>query len=150
MSYCINSFFLSNALVSILNFALLPASGVNNYGREFGPSNGRCWIGIAAQGLTGTGRWMLGPIRLRLAGAGADGMVADEEEDADETATRSHEGHIVRVVGGFMCMYSCGDNFNALSSCTSFCNLLFSSVRFSQHLFKYSQSTSVCFNLVLH
>lgn len=30
--------------------------------------------------------------------------VADEEEDVDETATRSHEGHIVRVVGGFMCI----------------------------------------------
>lgn len=26
----------------------------------------------------------------------------EDEEDVDET--RSHEGHIVRVVGGFMCM----------------------------------------------
>lgn len=41
---------------------------------------------------------------------------ADADDDDDETATRSHEGHMVRVVGGFMCMYSCGDSFNALSS----------------------------------
>jgi len=46
-------------------------------------------------------------------------------------------------------MYICGDDFNALSSWTSFSNLLFSWVRSSQHLFKISQSTSVCFNLVL-
>lgn len=32
-------------------------------------------------------------------GAGA----AEDDEDED-TATLSHEGHIVRVVGGFMCM----------------------------------------------
>ena len=54
--------------------------------------------------MTGIGRWMVGPTGLRLAGGRAEGMVADEEEDADETATRSHEGHIVRVVGGFICM----------------------------------------------
>jgi len=36
-------------------------------------------------------------------GGGTEGKEADED-DADETATRSHEGHIVRVVGGFMCM----------------------------------------------
>lgn len=47
---------------------------------------------------------MVGPAGLRLAGGGAEGMVADEEKDVDETATRSHEGHIVRVVGGFMFM----------------------------------------------
>lgn len=41
------------------------------------------------------------PNGLRLAGAGVEGVEADEEED---TATRSHEGHIVRVVGGFMFM----------------------------------------------
>lgn len=42
------------------------------------------------------------PNGLRLAGAGAEGAEADEEEE--DTATRSHEGHIVRVVGGFMFM----------------------------------------------
>lgn len=47
---------------------------------------------------------MLGPAGLRLARAWAEGMVADEAEDVDETATRSQAGHIVRVVGGFMCM----------------------------------------------
>jgi len=82
------------------SFSLPPQPGVIiNYGRE------RRWIDIAAQGLTGTGRWMVGPNGLWLAGGGGtEGRVADEEEDADETATRSQEGHIVRVVGGLVCM----------------------------------------------
>jgi len=63
-------------------------------------------------------------------------------------ATRSQEGHMVRVVAG-SCLKKGSQVFKALSSCSSFCNLLFSSVRLSQHLFKYSQSTSVCFNFVL-
>ena len=88
-----------NVLASILIFALPPQPGVViNYG------GGRRWIDIAAQGLTGTGRRMVGPNGLWLAGGGGtEGKEADED-DADETATRSHEGHIVRVVGGFMCM----------------------------------------------
>lgn len=56
---------------------------------------------IDAQGLTGVGRWTLGPDGLAEAEGGA---AAADEEDADDTATRSHEGHIVRVVGGFICM----------------------------------------------
>lgn len=45
-----------------------------------------------------------------------EAAVAATDENDDETATRSHEGHMVRVVGGFMCMYCWGDSFNALSS----------------------------------
>lgn len=99
---------------------------------------------IAAHGLLrGTGAWWWCE-REALA------PVTDEEAADDDTATRSHWGHIVRVVGGLMFMYNCGESFNALSSLTSFCKRLFSSVRFSQQRFKYSQSTSVCFNLVLN
>ncbi|KAJ6404781.1 hypothetical protein OIU84_012867 [Salix udensis] len=36
-------------------------------------------------------------------GARAEDTAAAEDEDADET-TRLHEGHMVRVVGGFTCM----------------------------------------------
>ncbi|KAH0882317.1 hypothetical protein HID58_058413 [Brassica napus] len=64
------------------------------------------------------------------------GGAATAEEEAE---TRSQEGHM-----------RFGDSFNALSPDTSFCNLRFSSVRLSQHLFKYSQSTSVCFSFVLN
>jgi hypothetical protein len=42
-----------------------------------------------------------------------------------------------------------GEPLRALNSCNSFCSLRFSSVRFSQYLFSISQSTSVCFSLVL-
>jgi hypothetical protein len=54
----------------------------------------------------GTGRWMLGPIgwRIEPVGATAEEVAAEDEEEEDETATRSHEGHMVSVVGGFMCM----------------------------------------------
>ena len=49
---------------------------------------------------------MFGPNRLELLAPAAAkwAVVAEEEDVADETATRSHEGHIVRVVGGFICM----------------------------------------------
>jgi hypothetical protein len=49
----------------------------------------------------GTGRcgW-----RVEAVGARAEDAAAAEDDEADETATRSHEGHMVRVVGGFMCM----------------------------------------------
>ncbi len=40
-------------------------------------------------------------------------------------------------------------SLSALNSCNSFCSLRFSSLKFSQHLFSTSQSTSVCFSLVL-
>lgn len=43
----------------------------------------------------GTERWELGPV---VAAA------EDAEDDEEETATRSQDGHIVRVVGGVMCM----------------------------------------------
>jgi hypothetical protein len=83
-------------------------------------------------------------------GAAGDGATP-HADGAELLETRSQEGHRMRVVGGAMCMYTCGESsFRALSSCTSFCNRLFSSVKFSQHLFRNSQSTSVCFNFVLH
>jgi hypothetical protein len=93
-----------------------------------------------------------------LIGMGVHGMFAAAREGATPHAdgaelweTCSQEGHKMRVVGGAMCMYACGESsFRALSSCTSFCNRLFSSVKFSQHRFRNSQSTSVCFNFVLH
>lgn len=53
-------------------------------------------------------------LRLLDVAATAEWTVA-VEEDAKEWV-RSQEGHIVRVVGGFICMYICGDNFSALSS----------------------------------
>ena len=67
---------------------------------------------------------------------------------ADEDLEKcSHEGHMVRVVGG---MENCGDSLNALNSWTSFFSFAFSSVRAWKYLFRNSQSISVCFNLVLH
>lgn len=60
----------------------------------------------------------------------------------------SQEGHMVRVAAG-SCMYKGCASFSAFSSCSSFCSLLFSSVSDSQHFFKNSQSTSVCFSFVL-
>lgn len=68
---------------------------------------------------------------------------------AAAAATRSQEGHMVRVVAG-SCMQNGFEELRALNSCNSLCSLLFSSVKLSQILFKYSQSTSVCFNLVLN
>ncbi len=41
-------------------------------------------------------------------------------------------------------------DLTAFSSCSSFCSLRFSRARQSQHRFRRSQSTSVCFSLVLH
>ena len=77
------------------------------------------------------------------------GLVAGGvDEDPEAGATRSHEGHMVRVVAG-RCMKKGWEVFKARSSWSSFCSLLFSSVNVSQHLFKYSQSTSVCFSFVL-
>jgi len=48
----------------------------------------------------GTGRCGWG---VEAIGARAEDTTAAEDDDADET-TRLHEGHMVRVVGGFMCM----------------------------------------------
>ena len=49
--------------------------------------------------LTGM-RWRAMPM------AAAEGAVVEAaaEDGGGRTATRSHEGHMVRVVGGFMCM----------------------------------------------
>lgn len=49
--------------------------------------------------MPGTAGWRFGAV-----GVGTD--EAALEDDEDETATRSHEGHMVSVVGGLMCMYS--------------------------------------------
>lgn len=72
----------------------------NYHELEAGASKVRWWIGIAAQGLMGTGRCGWG---VEAIGARAEDTTAAEDDDADET-TRLHEGHMVRVVGGFMCM----------------------------------------------
>lgn len=62
----------------------------------------------------------------------------------------SHDVHIVSVAAFWIWMYNGdGPTFNDRSSCSSFFNLLFSSLKLSQHFFKNSQSTSVCFSLVL-
>lgn len=58
-----------------------------------GPGIGmdRCWCGPNAKCV--------------VAACGAevgDGEGAEDEEEV--TATRSHDGHMVRVVGGFICM----------------------------------------------
>lgn len=53
----------------------------------------------------GTGLWTRGATRWRLGPTGA--ATVEEEggvEEEEETATRSHEGHMVSVVGGFICM----------------------------------------------
>lgn len=61
-----------------------------------------------------------------------------------------HDVHIVSVAAFWIWMYNGdGATFNDRSSCSSFFNLLFSSPKLSQHFFKNSQSTSVCFSLVL-
>lgn len=51
---------------------------------------------VGAHGLMGIGRWWVGPIWWDLA------STVDVEEGG--TPTRSHEGHMVRVVGGVICM----------------------------------------------
>lgn len=53
---------------------------------------------VVTHGLMGTGRWWVGPIWRDRWSMGGDGA-----EDGG-TATRSHEGHMVRVVGGVICM----------------------------------------------
>lgn len=50
----------------------------------------------------GTGCWALGNTWGRVGPIGE--AVEEVTADEDETATRSHEGHMVRVVGGYMCM----------------------------------------------
>ena len=50
---------------------------------------GRWGMGVAvAQGLIGMGRW----------------WERASDEEGGGTATRSHDGHMVRVVGGVICM----------------------------------------------
>lgn len=68
--------------------------------------------------------------------------------------TRSQRGHIVRVDAGRGSRVwgertVGGATFKALSSSTSRCSLLFSSVKDPKHLFRYSHSISVCFSFVL-
>lgn len=70
------------------------------YDLDAGAWKGRWPIGIAAQGLTELVRWW----RFGTVEVGVEEAVAAAEEEEEETATRSQEGHIVRVVGGFMCM----------------------------------------------
>lgn len=53
-----------------------------------------------AHGLKGSGRWWWG--RTSAGGDGA-ARAGDDDEDGG-TPTRSHEGHMVRVVGGVICM----------------------------------------------
>ena len=76
-----------------------------SYDLDAGALKGRWLIGIAAQGLTGTGRWWLGLIwrRFGTVEVGVEEAAVAEDDD-EETATRSQEEHMVRVVGGFMCM----------------------------------------------
>lgn len=68
---------------------------------------------------------------------------------------RSHWGHMDKVEAGSGSELW-GDNtvggptFKALRSSTSLWSLLFCSVRDPNHLFKYSHSISVCFNLLLY
>lgn len=69
--------------------------------------------------------------------------------------TRSHRGHMDKVEAGSGSELW-GDNtvggptFIALSSSTSLRSLLFCSLKNPNHLFMYSHSISVCFNLLLH
>lgn len=42
-------------------------------------------------------------------------MVDDVDAECG-TETRSHDGHMVRVVGGVICMYKFGESFSALNS----------------------------------
>lgn len=62
------------------------------------------------------------------------------------------EQHIVIVPSLASWVYNGDDRpiFCDLNCCSSFFNLLFSLLKLSQHFFKNSQSTSVCFSLVLH
>jgi hypothetical protein len=57
-----------------------------------------------AHGLMGTGRWMVGCPGWPVGPVAGAVEEAAAEEDEDETPTHWHEGHIVRVVGGFICM----------------------------------------------
>lgn len=73
---------------------------------------------------------------------------------AEEDETLSQRGHMVRVDAGSGSQLwgeitVGGPTFMALSSSTSFCSLLFCSVRDPNHLLKYSHSISVCFSLLL-
>lgn len=76
----------------------------------------------------------------------------DDEESppprAGVVVTPSQDGHKERVAAGNLVLL-CWTWFRSLSSFNSFTNLLFSSVSVSQHFFRYSYSTSVCFNFVL-
>ena len=91
----------------------------------------------AAEGLVkGLKKWGLG--------AKEKGLLLE----APPPPSLSQEGHMVSVAAGIG-MYKGWASFSALSSCSSFCSLLFSSVKVSQHFFRNSQSTSVCFSFVL-
>lgn len=79
----------------------MPFLGPVIYVRVWKASNGsgRWGIGVAdAHGLMGMGRVWTEPIW----GWGRGSTVEDEELGG--TATRSHEGHMVSVVGGVICM----------------------------------------------
>lgn len=87
---------LNSVLTTIIDILIVIYSQSNwNYGLEAEALKVR-WVtgnGNAAQELAGTGLWCF---ELGAEEAGKD---KDEEE---ATATRSQEGHMVRVVGGLM------------------------------------------------
>uniref|UniRef100_M1AXL3 Homeodomain associated leucine zipper protein n=1 Tax=Solanum tuberosum TaxID=4113 RepID=M1AXL3_SOLTU len=61
---------------------------------------GLCGTGEAVQRLNGTGRCRARTIWL----ARASTLAAPDVDGVDGPATRSQDGHMVRVVGGVICM----------------------------------------------
>lgn len=86
----------NSVLTTIIDILIVICSQNHwNYGLEAGALKGR-WVtgnGNAAQELAGTGLWCFE--------LGAEEAAKDEDEE-EATATRSQEGHMVRVVGGLM------------------------------------------------
>lgn len=74
-----------------------------NYDLGRRASNGPCaTAAVDPHGLMGIERWWVGPtIWIGRASTGVD---ADADAADGGTATRSHDGHMVRVVGGVICM----------------------------------------------